>query len=94
MDILFERFNDLKIRLAEISYSAGLPASVSELLGDMALQKLITDPATANLQNWKSVIDQIEKLGPEQCRGWIEELLSTGALSAYSGKSIQHPEGF
>jgi tetratricopeptide (TPR) repeat protein len=94
MDILFERFNDLKIRLAEISYSAGLPASVNELLGDMALQRLVTDPATANIQNWKGVIDQIEKLGPDQCRGWVEELLGTGALSAYSGKSIQHPEGF
>jgi tetratricopeptide (TPR) repeat protein len=94
IDILFERFNDLKIRLAEISYSAGLPASVGELLGDMALQKLITDPATASIQNWKGVIDQIEKLGPDQCRGWIEELLGTGALSAYSGKLSQHPEGF
>ncbi len=94
MDILFERFNDLKIRLAEISYSAGLPASVSELLGDMALQTLTTDSAAANIQNWQGVVDQIEKLGLNQCRGWIEELLGTGALSAYSGKSTQHPEGF
>jgi hypothetical protein len=93
-DILFERFNDLKIRLAEISYSAGLPASVNKLLGDMALQELVTNPATANIQNWKGVIDQIEKLGPDRCRGWMEELLGTGVLSAYSGKSIQHPEGF
>jgi tetratricopeptide (TPR) repeat protein len=94
MDILLERFNDLKIRLAEINYSAGLPASVSEMIGNMALQSLVTDPATANIQNWKGVIDQIEKLGPGMCRGWIEELLSTGALSAYSGESGQQPEAF
>ena len=92
MEVLFERFNDVKIRLAEISYAAGLPASVMELVGDLALQKLGTDPGAANIQDWQGVIYQIEKLGPDQVRGWIEELLGTGALSTYPGKSKQGPE--
>ena len=38
MDILYERICDLKIRLAELNYSLGLPARIGELESELALR--------------------------------------------------------
>jgi hypothetical protein len=85
-DLLFERIVDLKIRVAEIGYSAGLPASIGGLLEQQAIQNIITDPASPRVDSWDGVIQQIRRLGPGNSRGWVEELLNQGTLAIYSAK--------
>jgi hypothetical protein len=92
LDLLFERIFDLKIRVAEIGYSASLPASIGGMLEQQALQNLITDPASPRIDSWDGVIEQIGRLGPGNSRGWVEELLNQRMLSIYSGKPNDKPE--
>ncbi|MFH1572857.1 MAG: tetratricopeptide repeat protein, partial [Acidobacteriota bacterium] len=79
-DVLFERMCDLKIRIAEIAYTLGLPAALGELLGEQALREIITssDPETVN--QWPSVIDRVKALSVADARNWIERLIRAGAI--------------
>jgi len=79
--LLFERVFDLKIRLAEIAYSAGLPASVAGVLGQMAVQSLIVDRAGTSVSGWEEAIQQIRLLNVGNIHGWMEELLVSGILT-------------
>lgn len=83
-DFLFDRIIDLKIRLAETGYSAGVPASVGGMVGESALQYLIADPASTLVGTWNDLMKEIMRLGPAHQIFWMEELLNRGALSIYS----------
>ncbi len=93
-ELLFERISDLKIRLAEIGHATGLPASIGGLVGELAIQNLVTDPASATVETWDEVMKQIGRLGPYQVRGWVEELLNQGDLSNQPGKTGEKVEKF
>jgi hypothetical protein len=93
-DLLFGRIFDLKIRLAEVGYSVGLPAAISGDLAELAIQNLITDPAAASVDSWSDVVEQISRLGPWSVRDWIQELLNLGRLSLRPGKQTDGPEEF
>ncbi len=93
-DLLFDRIIDVKIRLAETSYAAGVPASVDAMLGELALQNLVADPASALVGTWRDVMQEIARLGPWDVGGWMDELLNRGSLAVYPGKSTEKPEEF
>lgn len=93
-DLLFDRVIDVKIRLAETSYAAGVPASVGAMVGDLALQNLIADPASTRVDTWNDVMKEIARLGPGYVGGWMEELLNRGILSVYPGKPADKQEEF
>ncbi len=83
-DYLFDRIIDLKIRLAEIGYASGAPAAVAGMVGELALQYLIADPASAGVGSWNDLMKEIMRLGPAHQFLWMEELLNRGSLSVYS----------
>jgi hypothetical protein len=83
-DFLFDRIIDLKIRLAETGYAVGVPASVAGVVGDLALQYLIADPATTRVGAWDDLVKEIMRLGLAHQFVWMEELLNRGSLSVYS----------
>jgi hypothetical protein len=66
--LLFDRINDLKIRLAETSYAAGLPASLAGPLGELAIKSLLADPASVQIDRWSDVIDGIARLESQDAR--------------------------
>jgi tetratricopeptide (TPR) repeat protein len=78
---VFERICDLKIRLADLHYGIGLPAFVTEVEGELALQDVLPRGAVASPGNWKTALEQIDRLRPEHARRWIEELLTRGVLA-------------
>lgn len=80
--LLYERICDLKIRIAEINYSLGLPAFLLELEGGLALRDILPRTSSVHANPWKVVLGRIAELGPENARAWIEELLNRGALTA------------
>ena len=86
-DFLFDRIIDMKIRLAETAYAAGAPASVAGLVGELALEYLVADPASTPVGSWNDLVNQIMLLSPGHHFMWMEELLNRGSLSVYSGKS-------
>ena len=92
--LLFDRMIDVKIRLAETGYAAGVPAAVGAMVGDLALQNLITDPASPSVNTWNDVIREIARLGPGYVGGWMEELLNRGFLSLYPGNAAEKQEEF
>jgi tetratricopeptide (TPR) repeat protein len=83
-DFLFDRMIDLKIRLAETGYAVGVPASVAGMVGELALQFLISDPATTRVGAWDDLVKEIMRLGLAHQFMWMEELLNRGSLSVYS----------
>jgi hypothetical protein len=83
-DFLFDRMIDLKIRLAETGYAVGVPASVAGMVGELALQYLIADPATTRVAAWEDLVKEIMRLGLAHQFMWMEELLNRGSLSVYS----------
>jgi tetratricopeptide (TPR) repeat protein len=83
-DFVFDRIIDLKIRLAEIGYAAGAPASVTGMVGELALQYLVSDPASTRVGSWGDLTREIMRLGVAHEFMWMEELLNRGSLSAYS----------
>ncbi len=86
-DFLFDRIIDMKIRLAETGYAAGTPASVAGMVGELALEYLVADPASIPVGSWNDLVNQIMLLSPGHHFMWMEELLNRGSLSVYSGKS-------
>jgi tetratricopeptide (TPR) repeat protein len=79
--LLFERICDLKIRIAEINYSLGLPAFLSELEGQLALRDIIPRSSSVQTNPWRLVLKRISGLEPENVHDWIEELLNRGSLA-------------
>jgi hypothetical protein len=79
--LLFERICDLKIRLAELNYAAGLPAALGEVQGELALREILPKTASVRADGWRVVLERVSGLGIEHVREWIEELLSRGALT-------------
>jgi hypothetical protein len=80
-DLLFERICDLKIRIAEINYSLGLPAYLSGLEGEMALRDISSPPEEAGPDGWEEVLSRIARLDAGNAREWIEQLIGLGLLT-------------
>jgi hypothetical protein len=78
--MLYERICDLKIRLAEINYSLGLPAELVVSEGELAVRDILPKSAPVFTNTWKLALDQIERLGAGNALVWIEELLNEGVL--------------
>ena len=79
--LLYERICDLKIRIAEINYSLGLPAFLLELEGGLALRDILPRTSAVHANPWKVVLGRIAELGSENARAWIEELLNREVLT-------------
>ncbi len=77
---LFDRMCDLKIRLADLQYSLGLPAFATELEGELALRDVLPGSGKEAADGWREVLDRIGRLSVEGVRGWIGEALSRGWL--------------
>jgi hypothetical protein len=80
-ELLYERVCDLKIRMAELGYSLGLPASLAALEAELALHDTLPGSPVAGASAWQSAIEQIELLGRENVRGWMSELISRGSVT-------------
>jgi len=52
----------LKVRVAEISYSLSLPASLGEELAEAALRQLLPDPDADGVNNWRILTQRIQAL--------------------------------
>jgi hypothetical protein len=81
---LFDRICDLKIRLADLQYSLGLPAFVMEVEGELALRDVLPKSEKVQAHSWKLVLDRISRLSIDRTRGWMEEALSRGWLAPAS----------
>ena len=79
-ELLYERICDLKIRVAELNYSLGLPAYLGEVEGELAIRDILPQSAEVQTNSWKLVLEQISRLEPEHARNWVEELLNRGVL--------------
>jgi tetratricopeptide (TPR) repeat protein len=80
-ELLYERICDLKIKIAELSYSLGLPAYLGEVLGELAVRDILPQSAAVRTNSWKLALEQIGRLEPENARNWVEELLNRGILA-------------
>jgi tetratricopeptide (TPR) repeat protein len=80
-ELLYERICDLKIRLAELHYSLGLPAPVVEADGEFALREILIGPAGKKSTGWQRALEKTARLRPDSVRGWIEESLNRGLLT-------------
>ncbi len=78
---LYERICDLKIRIAELNYALGLPASFEEAEGDMALHSILAPSSPAVAGDWKYTIGRINGLTEKAVLGWVDELMTRGSLS-------------
>ena len=78
---LYERVSDLKVRVAEISYSLSLPASLGEELAEAALRQLLPDPDADGVNDWRILTQRIQALGQRDARRWIERLRGFGILT-------------
>ena len=83
-EVLFERLCDLKIRLAEINHALGLPASLGEVVGELAIRDILPRSTAIRTNSWKLVLEQIGRLDTDNARNWIEELLNRGILTLAS----------
>jgi thioredoxin-like negative regulator of GroEL len=79
--LLYERICDLKIRLAELHYSLGLPAPVVEADGEFALREILIGPAGKTSTGWQRALEKTARLRPDSVRVWIEESLNHGLLT-------------
>jgi tetratricopeptide (TPR) repeat protein len=79
-ELLYERICDLKIRVAELNYSLGLPAYLGEVEGELAIRDILPQTAEVHTNSWKLVLEQIGRLETEHARNWVEELLNRGVL--------------
>jgi tetratricopeptide (TPR) repeat protein len=79
--ILFERICDLRIRLAELNYSLGLPPALAAFEGELAIRDIVPASEQAQSNNWRLALEQIARLRPANIRSWIEELTSRGCLT-------------
>jgi len=79
-EVLFERICDLKIRVAELNYAVGLPAYLAEVLGELAIRDILPKTAVVRTNSWKMALEQIGRLGTENARNWVDELLNRGIV--------------
>jgi hypothetical protein len=79
-EILFERICDLKIRIAELNYSLGLPANLAVFQGELALRDIVPESDQVRTTGWKGALEQIGRLSPQNVRDWIDELLNRGCV--------------
>ena len=79
--MLFERICDLKIRMAELNYAVGLPAYLAEVLGELAIRDILPKTTVVRTNSWKMALEQIGRLGTENARNWVDELLNRGILA-------------
>jgi hypothetical protein len=77
---IFERLCDLKMKLAEINYTQGLPACLAELQGERALRDILPDSAVVRPDGWTFALEQIANLGARNVDRWFEDLLGLGFL--------------
>jgi hypothetical protein len=77
---LFDRICDLRIRLADIQYSLGLPAFALEVDGELALRDVLPRSEKVQAHSWRLVLDRIRRLSIEKDRSWIEEAINRGWL--------------
>jgi hypothetical protein len=89
-DLLLDRICDLKIRLAEIQHSLGLPAYLGEVLGEAALRSILPKSAPLQANTWREVLEKIADVGPGEVQAWIEELLHQGILTVTSKDGRSH----
>ena len=87
--ILYERIFDLKVRLAELNYSLGLPASLEEIQGELALRDILPRSEAVRTSSWRFALERIHRLGPEHAVSWVEELINRGILSISSREDIE-----
>jgi len=80
-EVLFERLCDLKIRLAEIDHALGLPASLGEVVGELAIRDILPRSTAIRTNSWKLVLEQIGRLETDNARSWIDELINRGILT-------------
>jgi len=83
-EVLFERLCDLKIRLAEIDHALGLPASLGEVIGELAIRDILPRSTAVRTNSWKLVLEQIGRLETDNARNWIDELINRGILTLYA----------
>lgn len=79
---LYDRICDLKIRIAELNYSLGLPAFLGEIEAEPALREVLPSGSQADAGEWKSTIENISGLNEKAVPGWISSILSDGSLAA------------
>ena len=85
---LYDRMCDLKIRIAELNYVMGLPASLGEIEGNLALDEILPPVSQTSAGNWKYTVDKINGLTEEVVLGWINQLIVRGSLST----EIRNPD--
>lgn len=87
-ELLYERICDVKIRLAELHYSLGLPAYVAEADGEFALREMLLGPPGTKGSGWQRALEKIAQLRADNVRGWIDESLNRGLLTLAEPKAI------
>jgi len=80
-EILAERVCDLKIRIAELNYTLGIPAFLAEFEARPALNAILPQSSNPSVGGWKLVVEQIQALNAEDVQSWIRELTEGGSLS-------------
>jgi hypothetical protein len=89
-EILNERVCDLKIRLAELNYAAGVPAGTVELEAPLAVRDILPQRPHTPVSNWSFAIERINALRPERVQAWVSESFSR-SQSAAAEKSGSAP---
>lgn len=79
-EYLYDRICDLKIRIAELNYSLGLPATLGEIQGNAALDAILPPYSTSG-GDWQYAIRRINELTEKSVLGWINEFITRGSLS-------------
>jgi tetratricopeptide (TPR) repeat protein len=79
-DLLYERMCDLKIRLAELNYSLGLPALLTKEEGELALRGLLPPSPEIRTDGWRLALERIGLITAGDIRSWLDELVERGFL--------------
>jgi hypothetical protein len=79
-EVLFERICDLKIRIAELNHSLGLPAGLAGFEGELALRDILPDSNQVRVSTWMAALEQIAGLDLENVRSWIDELVNRACI--------------
>ena len=87
-ELLYERISDVKIRLAELHYSLGLPAYVAEADGEFALREILLGSPGTKSSGWQRALEKTARLRADNVRGWIDESLNRGLLTLAEQKTI------
>jgi hypothetical protein len=76
----YERRFDLKIRLAELAYTVGLPAEVERLLGQAAIRGWRSSESLTERSSCSDVLEAINRIERRDVSEWVEDLLSSDVL--------------